>query len=116
MVGVTPQATMQNAGLKHQWTVNLVFHFHISHVWVAVNSQRVEFDGFKRLVDRLQECGIRIGSITTDRHKQIRSYMRKFLKHILHQVDVWHIGNNIKKKPVKLAKKKSCHSINGLKL
>ena len=45
--------------------------FHISHIWVAGNSQRMELDGFKRVVNCLQEYGIKIGSITTDRHKQI---------------------------------------------
>ena len=73
-----------------------ILDFHISHVRVAGNSQRMELDGFKKVVDRLQEYGIKIGSITMDWHKQIRSYMRKFLKHILHQFDVWHVGKNIK--------------------
>ena len=89
-----------------------ILDFHFSHVRVAGNSQRMEWDGFKSVVDRLQEHGIKIGSITADRLKQIRSYMRKFLKHILHQFDVWHVGKNIKKKLVKLAKKKSCRSLN----
>ena len=48
-----------------------VLDFHISHVRVAGKSQRMELDGFKRAVDNLQECSIEIGSITTDRHKQI---------------------------------------------
>ena len=89
-----------------------VLDFHISHVRVASNSQRMEVDGFRRVVDRLREYGITIGSITADRHKQIRSFMRKFLKYILHQFDVWLVGKNIKKKLVKLAKKKSFHSLN----
>ena len=66
----------------------------------------------KKVVERLQDFGIKIGSITTDRHKQIRAYMRKFLKHILQQFDVWHVGKNIKKKVAKLAKKKSCRDLN----
>ena len=65
-----------------------ILDFHISHVRVAGNSQIMELDGFKRVVDRLQEYGIKIGSITKDRYKQIRSSIRKFLKHILHQFDV----------------------------
>ena len=48
-----------------------ILDFLISHVQVAGNSQRMELDGFKRMVDHLQEYGIKIGSITTDRHKQI---------------------------------------------
>ena len=89
-----------------------ILNLHISHVRVAGNSQRMELDGFQRVVHRLQEYGIKIGSITTDRHKQIRSYMRKFLKHILHKFDVWYVRKNIKKKLVKLAKKKCCRSLN----
>ena len=65
-----------------------ILDFRISHVRVAGDSQRMELNGFKRVVDRLQEFGIKIDSITTDRHKQIRSSMRKFLKHILHHFDV----------------------------
>ena len=89
-----------------------ILDFRISHVQVAGNSPRMELDGFKRVVDRLQKYGIKIGSITTDRHKQIWSYMRKFLEPILHQFDVWHVGKNIKKKLKKLAKKKRCRSLN----
>ena len=67
-----------------------ILDFHISHVRVAGNSQRMELNGFERVwyQNYLQEYGIKIGSITTDTHKQIRSYMRKFLKHILYQFDV----------------------------
>ena len=89
-----------------------ILDFHISHVILAGNSQRMELDGFKKVVERLQEFGIKIGSITTDRHKQIRAYMRKFLKNILQQFDVWHVGKNIKKKVAKLTKKKSCRDLN----
>ena len=65
-----------------------ILDLRISHVQVPGNSQRMELGGFKRVVDRLQKYGIKTGSITTDRHKQIRSYMRKFLEPILHQFDV----------------------------
>ena len=61
-----------------------ILDFDISHVVVAGNSQKMELDDFRRVVNRLQEYGMKIGSITTYRHKQIRSYMRTFLKHNLH--------------------------------
>ena len=89
-----------------------ILDFHMSHVRVPGNSQKMELDGFKRVANCLEKYGIKIGSITTDRCKQIRSYMRKFLKHILHQFDIWHVGKNIKKKIVKLPKKTSCCSLN----
>ena len=42
----------------------------------------------------------------TDRHQQIRAYMKKERADITHQFDIWHVGKNIKKKLVKKAKKK----------
>ena len=75
-----------------------ILDFHISHVQVAGNSQKMELDGFKTVINRLQEYDVKIGSITTDRHNQIQSYVSKFLKHILYQFYVWHVRKNIKKK------------------
>ena len=37
-----------------------ILDFHISHAWVAGKSQRMELDGFKRVVNRLQEYGIKL--------------------------------------------------------
>ena len=37
-----------------------ILDFHISHVRVAGKSQRMELDGFNRVVDHLQECGIEL--------------------------------------------------------
>ena len=49
-----------------------ILDFYISHVRVAGNSQRMELDGFKRVVNRSQGYGIKIASVTADRHKKIR--------------------------------------------
>jgi len=44
-------------------------------------------------------------SLTTDRHTQIRAFMRDYHSSISHQFDVWHFAKSIKKKLSKLAKK-----------
>ena len=46
----------------------MVMDMHISHVGVADNSARMEFDGLKNVLQRL--CGnvINISSLTTDKH------------------------------------------------
>ena len=46
----------------------MVMDMHISHVDVADNSARMEFDGLKNVLQRL--CGnvINISSLTTDKH------------------------------------------------
>ena len=41
---------------------------------------------------------INVKDLTTDSHKQIRAYLRKERPEIEHQLDVWHVGKNIKKK------------------
>ena len=44
--------------------------------------------------------------MTTDRHVQIRHYMRKERPDILHQFDIWHVSKSIKKKLSEKAKRK----------
>ena len=49
--------------------------------------------------------------MTTDRHKQIRSYLKKERPDIVHQFDIWHVGKNIKKKLAQKAKRKNCREL-----
>ena len=51
---------------------------------------------------------INISSVTTDRHKQVRSFLRKNQKDIRYQLDVWHFAKKIKKYILKSAKEKCC--------
>ena len=87
-------------------TSGYILDFHVSHVRIAGNSARMELDGLKHVLKRLEEYFLPITSLTTDRHKQVRSYMHKEKGEILHQFDVWHVGKNIKKKLAKFGKQK----------
>ena len=86
---------------------NYILDFHVSHCKMAGNSHAMELDGLKNVLRRFDDQKIPISSLTTDRHKQVRAFLRKMRKDIDHQFDVWHIGRNIKKKLLKLAKKKA---------
>ena len=86
---------------------NFILDFHVSHCKMAGNSARMELDGLKNVLRRFDDQAIPISSLTTDRHKQVRKYLKTMRKDIDHQFDVWHIGRNIKKKLLKLAKKKA---------
>ena len=88
-----------------------ILDFHIAHKTLAGNSARMELDGFKKVLERIENNGVKINSLTTDRHKQLRSFIRKERKDIKHQFDVWHVGKNIKKKLLKLAKKITCSDL-----
>ena len=84
----------------------LILDFNVSHIRIAGNSARMELDGLKQILERLEGHGLPISSLTTDRHKQVRRSMRKEKGKINHQLDVWHVAKNIKKKLVKLCKQK----------
>ena len=85
-----------------------IIDMHVSHVGLTANSARMELDGLKHNLRRLDENVITVNSLTTDRHKQVRKYLRKERKNITHQFDIWHVSKNLKKKLTKVAKKKCC--------
>ena len=59
---------------------------------------------------------INISSVTTDRHKQVRSFLRKNQKDIRYQLDVWHFAKKIKKYILKSAKENAAlNLVHGLK-
>ena len=49
-------------------------------------------------MEKFRKKEISVSSLTTDRHEQIRSYMKKEHPQIKYQFDVWHVAKNIKKK------------------
>ena len=60
----------------------------------------------------MENLGINIRSLTTDRHVQVAKYMREERSDIIHQYDIWHFNKTIKKALLKAAKKKDCGIIN----
>ncbi|XP_014669579.1 PREDICTED: uncharacterized protein LOC106810658 [Priapulus caudatus] len=74
-------------------------------------SQHLEPTGFKRIVTRLLEHGLNIGTIATDRHTTIRAIIRKDFPGLQHQFDVWHMVKGVQKKLLLGGKKKSCKMI-----
>ena len=89
-----------------------ILDFRVIHSRVAGNSARMELLGLKTLLESFNEKCVEITSLTTDRHIQVRCYMKKECPEIKHQFDVWHVGKNIKKKLAKAAKKKTTEQLN----
>lgn len=83
----------------------------ITQVTEAGNSNRMELFGFKKVLDSITLAGLKAEQITTDRHVQIKKYMREEQPKINHQFDVWHVCKNIKKKLSSAAKKSSCKEL-----
>ena len=92
-------------------STNKIVAFSLTQVTEAGNSNRMEKMGFKKALASLKNQGINPEQITTDRHTQIRKYMREEEPTINHQFDVWHFVKNIKKKLLVASKNSSCKII-----
>lgn len=90
---------------------NKVIAFSLVQVTEAGNSNRMEKIGFAKTLNDLKTKGIIPTQITTDRHSQIRKYMREEEPKIEHQFDIWHFSKNIKKRLHAASKKSSCKII-----
>ena len=55
----------------------------------------MELEGLKRCVDKLRSNNISFGTIVTDRHVQIKKFMRTTYPEINHYFDVFHIAKSM---------------------
>lgn len=56
------------------------------------NSGAMEKEGLPRYLTFLTEEGLSINTLITDKHVQIRKYMRETWPAIKHRLDGWHVG------------------------
>ena len=80
-----------------QAVTNLILDFTITQFSQVSSSNAMEKFGFIKLLSSLENFGIKISSINTDRHIQIRAYLSKERPDIVHQFDIWHLAKSIKK-------------------
>lgn len=52
----------------------------------------MELEGLKRSLTFLEDHGIAVELIVTDRHAQIKCFLRKEKQSIRHEFDVWHVA------------------------
>lgn len=75
------------------------------------SSYHMEKEGLVRSINYLQGEGVRIGTIITDRHVQIKKWIRENLCETKHSFDVWHVAKGLKKKLTALSKEKECEAL-----
>ena len=75
-----------------------VVTFFIAHVRNAGNSANIEKKGLIETLNFLENSGIIMKVLVTERHSQIRKYLRENKPQINHQFDIWHMANNLRKK------------------
>nr|XP_055069990.1 uncharacterized protein LOC129450961 [Misgurnus anguillicaudatus] len=69
-------------------------------------SYHMEMEGLKRSLSLLEERGVTLDSVVTDRHPQIQKFLKE--TRIKHYYDVWHIEKGLSKKLVLISKNKDC--------
>ncbi|XP_062591608.1 uncharacterized protein LOC134253115 isoform X1 [Saccostrea cucullata] len=75
------------------------------------NSYHMELEGLKRCLRKLHQEEIPISHLVTDRHSQVKAYMKRDQPQIVHMFDVWHVAKGVYKKLEALSKKKNCELV-----
>ena len=81
----------------------------VTEVDVCLN--QIEKAGLLKVLEEAKGNQLEIKLLTTDRHCQIKKYMREKKEDITHQFDVWHFCKLIKVKLLNSAKKKACEEL-----
>ena len=58
----------------------------------VANSYNMELEALKRGVEWMEQMDLELGTIITDRHVQVRAWIRDNLSDVKHYFDVWHIS------------------------
>ena len=95
-------------------SINKIVAMLVTQFTECGNSNRMEKYGFQKILHGMEARDVNIKQITTDRHVQIKKFMREERPNICHQFDIWHVCKNIRKKWSKAAKKKSTSSFKKL--
>ena len=55
----------------------------------------MELEGLKRALAMLKEGDIDVSHLVTDRHNQVKYYMSRDKRNIIHMLNVWHVAEGI---------------------
>ena len=59
----------------------------------------------------MQEAGLKISTLVTDRHPQISAVMKEHFPNINHQYGIWHLSKSLSKRLKSAACKKDCQEL-----
>ncbi|XP_060077580.1 uncharacterized protein LOC132557108 [Ylistrum balloti] len=88
-----------------------VLDIHLVQSNEVKSSCHVEKEGLARSVKFLMDHGLEVNTLVTDRHVQIRKWVRENMAGTKHCIDVWHVAKGIKKKLLSISKEKDCEEI-----
>lgn len=55
----------------------------------------MEKEGLKRALDNLEKHGMKVDMLVTDRHAEIKAFMRTSYPQAKHRFDVWHVAKGM---------------------
>ena len=87
---------------------NKILHVELIQSNEVKNSYNMELEGLKRGLEYLNDCGMAVTELVTDRHVQVRKFMSDKQPETQHFFDVWHMAKGVSKKLEQAAKKKEC--------
>ena len=88
-----------------------IVDFSLVHVREVSSSNAMENEGCQRSLNKVLKKKVKIRSLTTDRHTQITSELKKKYPAIIHQYDVWHLSKWVTKKLSKKQKRKKMKTL-----
>ncbi|KAH9384858.1 hypothetical protein HPB48_026887 [Haemaphysalis longicornis] len=87
---------------------NKILHFEVVQSNEVGGSCRMELEGLKRALEFLEQNGVEVAVLVTDRHVQIKCFLRREKSNIKHEFDVWHVAKGVVKKLAAGAKQSGC--------
>ncbi|XP_044171508.1 uncharacterized protein LOC122955833 [Acropora millepora] len=88
-----------------------VVDFKVVSVTEVANSNQMEEKLFIETLSHIDATGIKVDTISTGRHPQIRKEMRVNHGEIDHQFDPWHLANSVSKMLDTASKKSGCNGL-----
>ena len=77
------------------------------------SSNAMEVEGLARCFSTLENNGVEVESLTTDRHRGIQKFLRENKPFVKHFYDVWHMAKSLYKKLLAVAKRAGYGVIKG---
>ncbi|XP_077486470.1 uncharacterized protein LOC144097699 [Amblyomma americanum] len=90
---------------------NKLLHFELVQSNEVGGSCYMELEGLKRGLQFLENQGITVKALVTDRHIQIKAHMRRERPGIQHKFDVWHVAKGVFKKVTAISKRRDCKDL-----
>ncbi|KAK7919092.1 hypothetical protein WMY93_010376 [Mugilogobius chulae] len=90
---------------------NKILDFQLVQSNEVGNSVRMEKEGFRRCLSFLEQRGLDVQAVVTDRHTGVQKFLRDERPHITHYFDPWHMGKGIGKKRELLSKQRGLQDV-----